>query len=79
MMPETPSERFFHRLPKLVIVMIVTALALTACKSNYTYDANHRLTSVTHNNGGVDKYTYDASGNIIRVKRIPPPPDPSGG
>jgi len=34
-------------------------------QSQYSYDANGRLTSVSYSNGLTIKYSYDAAGNML--------------
>jgi YD repeat-containing protein len=69
----TIRRRTPYRLLATLLVALMGGVALTACKSSYTYDAIDRMTSVTHNDGSVDKYTYDATGNIIRIQHIAAP------
>jgi YD repeat-containing protein len=51
-----------------LLVMVVAALPANAAV--YTYDALHRLTSVTYKNGQRIIYSYDRGGNITNVKYV---------
>jgi uncharacterized protein (TIGR03437 family) len=50
----------------LVPVLLSLACWLHADSVQYSYDAAHRLTTVTYANGTVITYTYDKAGNLLR-------------
>jgi len=54
----------------MVFILVLMVAALPANAAVYTYDALHRLTSVTYKNGQKITYSYDRAGNVINVKRF---------
>ncbi|MGE5417098.1 MAG: Ig-like domain-containing protein [Acidobacteriota bacterium] len=54
----------------LAIILAVLLLAnIPVIAKTYTYDSQHRIKTVTYDNGMTIEYTYDAAGNIISVKQ----------
>jgi len=50
----------------LALLSLLFAPSLYA--TTFTYDSLHRLTSVTHDNGDVTTYSYDAGGNLLSTQ-----------
>src|SRR5690625_1652113 len=51
-------------------LVVLASVGLTACHSDYVYDANGRLVAVVNSDGSATKYHYDAVGNVTSVESI---------
>lgn len=74
----------FHREIRLWAAMtaslaIASAAQADTATTQYSYDANGRLTSARYDNGLCVQYSYDANGNRTAVQSSTPPPPPRWG
>jgi YD repeat-containing protein len=61
-------------LPVSLLFVAAVAWGATAATVTYSYDALGRLRKVSHDNGYVTDYTFDAAGNRLNVSEQPPTP-----